>query len=155
MGSAKVFGAGQLVAGVVDHLIGFQLRRRVWTELVDLARYHDDHKKQKQLQQDRGDHSAVRENADGSFSSQARARARKGRANRGDEILPAWRPLDQQLGSVVKLDDPNFLDLESVGQISSGLRSLAMALHATPRSLTSLGMTSCRWVAVGGTTPSC
>jgi hypothetical protein len=49
------------------------------------------------------------------FTGEARARAGEGRTNGGDKLLPARRPLDQQLGRIVKFDDRDIFELESFG----------------------------------------
>ena len=76
--ATKILGARQFVAGVVDHFIGFQLRRRIGTQLINLPRKHDNDEEQEGLQQERSKHSAVRENAVGGFPGEASARARQG-----------------------------------------------------------------------------
>ena len=120
--STQVFGARQFVAGIVNHFIGFQLRRRVGSKLVDLLRKNDHHKQQERLQQPRSEDAHVRENSVRGFASQAFARAPECRPDGGDEILPARRPFDQQLGRIVELNDHYFVELESHGQGVSVLR---------------------------------
>lgn len=122
--ATKVLGAGQFVAGVVDHFIGFQFRRRVGTQLINLPRKHDNDEEQEGLQQERGKHSAVREDAVWSFPGQASTGAGKGRTDGSNELLPARRPFDQELGRVVTLDDPDFCELERLGQNVSVLFGL-------------------------------
>jgi len=48
--ATKIFGAGQFIAGIIDHFIGFQLRRRVGAQLVNLPRKHDEDEEQESLQ---------------------------------------------------------------------------------------------------------
>ena len=55
----------------------------------------------------------IREKTVGGFAGQARAGASEGRADGGGELLPAWRPLYQELGGVVEVDGR--FELESVG----------------------------------------
>jgi hypothetical protein len=50
LGAAKVFGARQFVAGVIDDFVGFQLCRSVGAKLVNLPRENDDDEQQEQLQ---------------------------------------------------------------------------------------------------------
>ena len=63
-------------------------------------------------QQGRG-HAAVGKNSVRSFSSQTRAGTGEGGTDGGGEFLPARRPLDQELGSVVEVSE--FFELESFG----------------------------------------
>ncbi len=93
--AAQIFGARQFVAGVVNHFIGLQLGHSVGAKLVDLPRDNDNNEQQKQLQQPRSQHAPVGENAVRSFPGQASAGAGKGGTDRSDELIPAWRPLDQ------------------------------------------------------------
>jgi hypothetical protein len=65
------------------------------------------------LQQKGRDETGVRAKAKGGFSSQARAGAGEGGTDVGGELLPARRPLDQKLGSVV--EGGEFFELESTG----------------------------------------
>jgi len=65
------------------------------------------------LQEQGCGHAAVGENSVGSFSGQARGGAGEGGTDGGGEFLPARRPLDQKLGSVVEVSE--FFELESVG----------------------------------------
>jgi hypothetical protein len=135
--AAKIFGARQFVARVVDHFVGLQLRRRIGPQLINLTGKHDEDKEQEGLQKQRGEHSAVGENAVGSFAGKAAAGAGKGWADGSNELLPARRPFDQELGRVVMLDDPDLCELERFGQNVSvwlGLRGdeselLARLLH--------------------------
>ncbi len=116
LGAAQVFGARQFVAGVIDHFIGLHLGRSVGTKLGNLLRDNDQNKQNECFEQQRGQHARVGENAVRSFTSQARARAGKGRTDRGDELLPSRGPLNQQPGPVVqitKLD--RVFELEGIG----------------------------------------
>jgi hypothetical protein len=112
VGAAEVLDVRQFIARVVDHPIGLQPGWSVGAEAVNLLRKHDDDEHAEAFEQQRGDHAPVRSNTVGSFAGQARARAAKGRTDGGDELLPARRPLDQQLGRVVKLD--RVFELESI-----------------------------------------
>ena len=49
------------------------------------------------------------------FAGKARARARKSRTDRGNELLPARRPLHQELGRVVQMHHVPF-ELERTTQ---------------------------------------
>jgi len=113
LGAAKVFGAWQFVAGVIDHFIRTHLGWRVGTEPGDLWRNDYDDEQQKRIQQPRSEHAPVRENTVGSFTGQACAGAGKSRTDGSDELLPGRGPLDQELGRVMKLD--RVFELESIG----------------------------------------
>jgi hypothetical protein len=59
----------------------------------------------------------------GSFSGQARAGAGEGGTDIGGELLPAGRPLDEELGSLVEVGE--FFELESFGHGESKFRNSA------------------------------
>jgi hypothetical protein len=113
LGAAKVFGARQFVAGVIDDFIGTHLGHRVGTHLGNLSGKNHDDKQQECLQQHCGDHSAIRRDAMRSFASQARAGAGKGGADGGDEAFPPRGPLDEEPGLVMQVD--RVFELEGIG----------------------------------------
>ena len=116
LGAAKIFGARQFVAGVIDHFMGPYLGCGVRTEPGNLARNHDDDKQQEGLENPTGQHARVGENTVRSFARQARARVGEGGTDGGDELLPSRGPLDQELRRVVriaKLD--RVFELEGIG----------------------------------------
>ena len=116
LGAAKIFGARQFVAGVIDYFIGTHLGCGVRTEAGNLARNHYDDKQQEGLENPTGQHARVGENAVRSFAGQARAGAGEGRADGGDELLPSRGPLDQELGSVVRIPKlDRVFELEGIG----------------------------------------
>lgn len=120
LSSAEVFGARQFVAGVVDHFVGLQLGRGVGTQAGNLPRKNRDDEQQERLKQQRSQHAAVGKNAVRSFAREARSGASERRTDGGDELVPTRRPFDQQLGRIVKLDDPDFFELESFDQVKIG-----------------------------------
>ena len=85
--------------------------RRIGTEIGDFAGEHDDDENQKRFQQERCDQAAVGKDSKGSFSGETRRGAGESGADGGGELLPARRPLDQELGSVV--EGGGFFGLES------------------------------------------
>jgi hypothetical protein len=116
LGAAQIFGAWQFVARVIDHFIGLQPGRSIGTEVSNLLRKNYQDKDKECFQQDRSEHAAVGKNTVRGFASQAPFRAGKGRADGGSKLLPTRRPLDQELGRVVKLDRFLF-ELEGAGQV--------------------------------------
>jgi hypothetical protein len=116
LGPAKILDTRQFVGGVIDHFKRARLGRGVGAHLVNLPRKKGDDVQSEQLHQQRCDHAAIGESAERRFAGQARAGAGKCRADGSDETLPSRRPLNQQLGCVVKLDDPDFVELESLTQ---------------------------------------
>ena len=143
LSSAEVFGARQFVAGIVDHFVGLQLGRGVGTKAGNLTRKNRDDEQQKRLNQQRSQHAAVGKNAVRSFTREARSGTSKRRTDGGDELVPTRRPFDQQLGRIVKLDDPDFFELESFDQVKIRSSTCTDVASSTPRSLASLGMTDC------------
>ena len=77
----------------------------------DFAGEDDDDENQECFQQERCNQAAVRKDSEGSFSGETRRGAGKGGTDGGGELLPAWRPLDQELGSFV--EGGEFFGLES------------------------------------------
>lgn len=113
LGTAKVFDAGEFVAGVVDDFIGLQAGRGIGAQAVDFAGNDDDGEDQERFEKAGGDESGIGEKSMGGFAGETRAGAGKGRADGGGELLPAGRPLDQELGGVV--EGGRFFELERVG----------------------------------------
>ena len=103
LSAANVFGAGQFIAGVVDDFIGLKAGSGIGAKACDLARKNHQHENQKSLQQQGCAHTTVRENTVRGLSGQTRAGAREGRRDGSDEFLPARRPLNQELRSLVEL----------------------------------------------------
>ncbi len=94
------------------------------------------------MQQIPRDHAAVGKNSVGSFSGQARAGAGKGGTDGSGEFLPARRPLDQELGSVVEVS--HFFELESFGhgeivETVGGEQTLSILLHLNFNSIPQCG----------------
>jgi hypothetical protein len=116
LGAAEVFGAGQFVAGVIDHFIRLHLGWSVGAKLCNLLRDYDQDEQYERFQQQRSQHTWVRENAMRGFASQARTGAGEGWTDGGEEVLPARGPLDQELGRVVKITKlERVFELECVG----------------------------------------
>jgi hypothetical protein len=103
LGAAKVFGARQLVAGIIDDFIGTYLGCGVGTEVGNLSGKNDDDEEQERLQQHCRDHSPIRGDAKRGFAGQARTGAGKGGTDGGDEAFPSRGPLDEELGLVVQV----------------------------------------------------
>jgi hypothetical protein len=57
--SGQVLGAGQFVAGIIDHVVAGQLGRSIGAHLPDLYRQDDDHEQEEKLHPQRGQHAAV------------------------------------------------------------------------------------------------
>jgi hypothetical protein len=74
---------------------------------------HDEGEEQKRFEKPGGKQSAIGKKTVRGFPGQASAGAAKGGADRGDELVPGRRPLDQELGRLVELG--RFFELESVG----------------------------------------
>jgi len=87
--AAKVFGARQFVARIVNNFIRTHLGWRVGTELGNLSGKNRDDEQQERLQHERSEHSPVGENTVRSFASQACTGAGKGGTDGGDELLPS------------------------------------------------------------------
>jgi hypothetical protein len=115
LGAAEVFGAGQFVAGVIDHFIGPHFWCGVRAELGDLLRDYDEDEQHEGFEQQGGQHAGVRENTVRSFAGQAGSGAGEGGRDGGDEVLPSRGPFDQELGRVVKITKlGRFFELERV-----------------------------------------
>ncbi len=118
LGAAEVFGAGQFVAGVIDHFVGTHFRCSIRTKVVNLVRKNYENEEHEELQRERLQHAPIRHERVGSFSGEPGARTRKSRTDAGDEFLPARSPLHQQRGRVMKLSDRDLFELESFGHAS-------------------------------------
>ena len=70
--AAHVLSARQLIAGVVDHLVGDKLRRGVGAHVSNLPRKNHHNEKQKRFKQQRGSHASMRGNTVRSLAGQAR-----------------------------------------------------------------------------------
>jgi hypothetical protein len=115
--------AGEFVARVVDDFVGLEPGCGVGAETVDFAGKNHQDENQECLHQQGDDEAAVGKDAEGGFSGEARAGAGEGGADVGGELLPARRPLDEELGSVVEGDE--FFELESFGHGGSKVRNSA------------------------------
>lgn len=117
LSAAKIIGAGQFIGRVIDHFIRPQLWRCVGPEFFNLPRQKRNRDQQQQLQRERCQNSAVGNNSGLSLTGQRRAGARESRTDRGDELLPARRPLDQQFGRSMDLNDADGVELERFAQV--------------------------------------
>lgn len=126
--SAKIFRSRKLISGVIKNLIGAYFWRCVGPQTVDLPRDYDDHEDEEELEQERRCHASIGHERVGSFPGQPRSGPRKGRTDAGDEAFPARRPLDQQLRRVLKLNNPDLFELESLAHA----RFFVLALFVMP-----------------------
>jgi hypothetical protein len=114
LSATEVLGAGQFVARVVNDFVRAQLRRGVGAKTSDFSRENAHQDQQKGLQHECRSHAAVGKSSVRGFAGEARAGAGEGGFDRGDKLFPSRRPLDEELGRIVKLDDADFVELESV-----------------------------------------
>lgn len=73
--AADILGPRQFIPGVVDDLVGNELRRGVGTETGNLLGKNHEDKQQKRFEHQGSAHSAIGENTMGRFAGQARAGA--------------------------------------------------------------------------------
>jgi hypothetical protein len=124
LSSAQIFGAGKFVGGVVDDFIGLEAGCGVGTKAGDFAGNDHQNKNEQCLQQEGRDKAAVWADAERGFAGETCAGASEGGTDVGGKFVPARRPLDEELGSVVA--GGQFYELESFDhvEIELEMRSL-------------------------------
>ncbi len=94
--STSILSLRQFVSGVIDD-VPVQARGSGWDlKTLKACGEHDDRDQQQALEQPTGEHAAIREDANGSFSGQGFRRAGERWTERGLELFPSRRPFHQQ-----------------------------------------------------------
>src|SRR5260370_27200414 len=116
--AAEVFGPRQLVARVIEHVVGRQLRRDIRAHESQPCRQKDGGNQQKRFHDPRGQHASVWKNAVRSFTGQARRRSGEGGSDGSNELLPGRGPLHQKLRSAMKADYLQFDGVVELNRVS-------------------------------------
>src|SRR5260370_38903756 len=102
--ATEVCGPRQLVARVIEHVVGRQLGRGTRAHARQPCRQKNGGKQQKRFHDPGGQHASVGKNPVRSFTGQARWRSGEGGSDGSNELLPGRGPLHQKLRSAMKAD---------------------------------------------------
>src|SRR5216684_842265 len=116
--AAEVFGPRQLVARVIEHVVGRQLRRDIRAHASEPCRQKNGGEQQKRFHDPGGQHASVWKNPVRSFTGQARRRSGEGGSDGSNELLPGRGPLHQKLRSAVKADYLQFDGVVELKRVS-------------------------------------
>jgi hypothetical protein len=106
--AAEIFGARQFGATVVDDVVTGKSGGYEGPQLRDLHLHKDRGQDEKRLHYIGGDHNAQGDQSEWSFAGEAPFGPHERGANRGEELVPGRRPVDQQFRRVVTFDDGLF-----------------------------------------------